>query len=162
MPMACPPASVGRAVGASAAMGDPNCNALRVRYLNPPPGIRVGFLRAFRNTKGYSRNTDVILVNNRRSEPRYPANQQATITPLDEPNVPGMNGKIIDFSASGMAIIAPVELPCGSRLQVEWPSGTVIAAVRNCRCLRPGTYRVGLAINEVTARTDMEGQIGAA
>ncbi len=101
-------------------------------------------------------------MTNRRSEPRFAADQPAKVTYLDDPKAEIVNGTIVDFSASGMAILVPVDAKPSSRLRIEWPRGTVLAEVRNCRRMRPGVYRVGLAVQEIIARAEIQGQTGAA
>ena len=101
-------------------------------------------------------------MTNRRSEPRFLAEQPVTVGSLDEPSAQIVNGTIIDFSASGMGVILPFAPTCGSRLRIEWSRGAVTAEVRNCRRLRPGVYRIGLAIRELIERTGIDGQVGVA
>ena len=110
----------------------------------------------FGKTEGY------IVVRNRRSEPRFSANQAVSVSRPDEPHSLPVNGEIIDYSNSGLAIIIPVEATPASRLLIEWPLGSVLAEVRNCRRLRPGAYRVGLALREIIARAEIHGDTNVA
>jgi len=110
----------------------------------------------FGKTEGY------IVVRNRRSEPRFSANQAVSVSRPDEPHSLPVNGEIIDYSNSGLAIIIPVEATPASRLLIEWPLGSVLAEVRNCRRLRPGAYRVGLALREIIARAEIQGDTSVA
>lgn len=100
-------------------------------------------------------------MKNRRSEPRFFSDQPVSVRILDAVD-PMCNGTIVDFSASGIGLLAPAGLPTGCTVVVEWPLGTILAEVRNCRELRPSEYRVGLKIRDISSRLELEGQSGAA
>ena len=100
-------------------------------------------------------------MKNRRSDARFFADQPVDVTPLDAAD-PRCSGSIVDFSASGIALHVPICLAVGSRVEVKWPLGTIVAEVRNCRQLTPSKYRVGLKSREITSLAEIEGQTGAA
>lgn len=95
-----------------------------------------------------------VAARNRRSEPRFPTNQTAVVTLLDSPLQETIHGRIIDYSASGIALLLPVSLAEGSRLEIRWPLGRVLAEVRNCRRTTGRKYRVGLKLNRTDHRNN--------
>jgi hypothetical protein len=101
-------------------------------------------------------------MRNRRSEPRFFADQAVTVSVLDSNKGESGPGTIVDFSASGIGIHAPFQLAAGCKVEIKWPRGVVLAEVRYCRPMRPGKFRVGLKIAEVVALAGISGQSGAA
>jgi hypothetical protein len=101
-------------------------------------------------------------MRNRRSEPRFFADQPVTVTLIDALNTPTCHGTIVDYSASGVALHIPICPDIGWRVAIRWPKGTILAEVRNCHQSSPSSYRVGLKIREITALAEVEGETGAA
>lgn len=61
-----------------------------------------------------------------------------------------------------MGLHLPYAVNRGCRLEVQWSRGRVIAEVRNCGCLNPYKYRVGLKTSEIVTVSDIAGQVDAA
>jgi hypothetical protein len=101
-------------------------------------------------------------MNNRRSEPRFIADQPVSVRLLDSQSASTCGGMIVDFSASGIAIHIPVPVEIGCRMEIKWPRGMVIAEVRNCRRDAPDKYRIGLKIREIVAIAEFDGHTSAA
>jgi PilZ domain len=106
--------------------------------------------------------TDPCIMNNRRSEPRFSADQSVTVTRVDCPQQQTVEGKIIDYSASGIAILVPVSFVVGNRLEIKWPRGRVLAEVRNCHRTGGLGFRVGVKLSEIVTVAGIESETDAA
>ena len=95
-----------------------------------------------------------VNARNRRIEPRFSTNQTAMVTLSDSPLHETIQGTIIDYSASGIALLLPVSLVEGKRLEIRWPLGRVLAEVRNCRRIASQKYRLGLKLRRLDHRAD--------
>jgi hypothetical protein len=101
-------------------------------------------------------------MRNRRTEPRFFADQPVTVSVLGAAEAVSGAGRIVDFSASGIGIELEFDVPSGSRLKLQWPRGSVIAEVCYCRQKAPGNFRAGLKITEVVAIANIAEQSGVA
>jgi hypothetical protein len=101
-------------------------------------------------------------MNNRRSEPRFFADQPVTVTAIDATAEQSGAGTIVDFSASGIGLEVEFSLSTGSKVKIQWPRGQVLGEVRYCRHKAPGNYRAGVKITEVVELGEISEQSGAA
>src|ERR1700757_2491219 len=103
-----------------------------------------------------------IPMNNRRSEPRFFADQSVTVTAIDATHEQSGAGTIVDYSASGIGLELEFSLSTGCRVRIQWPRGQVLGEVRYCYQKTPGSFRAGVKITEVVALGAINEQSGAA
>jgi hypothetical protein len=103
-----------------------------------------------------------IPMHNRRSEPRFPADQPVTVTAMDAAHEQSGAGTIVDYSASGIGLEVEFSLTTGCRVKIQWPRGQVLGEVRYCRQKAPGSFRAGVKITEVVELGVINEQSGAA
>jgi len=101
-------------------------------------------------------------MSNRRSEPRFPADQPVTVTAIGETAEQSGAGTIIDFSASGIGLEVEFSLSAGAKVRIQWPRGQVLGEVRYCLQKAPTNFRAGVKITEVVALGRITEQSGAA
>jgi hypothetical protein len=104
----------------------------------------------------------IIAMNNRRSEPRFFADQPVTVTALDAAFEQSGAGTIVDYSASGIGMQVEFSLSTGCRVKIQWPRGQVLGEVRYCHKKARGSFRAGVKITEVVALGAINEQSGAA
>jgi PilZ domain len=104
----------------------------------------------------------VADMSNRRSEPRFPADQPVLISEVDTAGGYAGAGRIVDFSASGIGFEVDFSLTAGCHVKIEWPRGIVLGEVRYCLRKSEDYYRAGLKITEVVAIAGITEQTGAA
>jgi hypothetical protein len=101
-------------------------------------------------------------MSNRRSEPRFSADQPVLVTVVDPADGQTGAGRIIDFSASGIGFEVDFRLPPGCRVKIEWQRGVVLGEVRYCSQKSVENFRAGLKITEVVAIAEISEHSGAA
>lgn len=101
-------------------------------------------------------------MHNRRSEPRFFADQPVTVTAIDAAHEQSGAGTIVDFSASGIGLEVEFSLCTGCRVKIQWPRGQVLGEVRYCREKPRGNFRAGVKITEVVELGEISEQSGAA
>ena len=101
-------------------------------------------------------------MHNRRSEPRFPADQPVTVTAMDAAHEQSGAGTIIEFSASGIGLEVEFSLTTGCRVKIQWPRGQVLGEVRYHHEKPRGNYRAGVKITEVVELGEITEQSGAA
>lgn len=101
-------------------------------------------------------------MDNRRSEPRFPANQPVTVTVLDGPVEQSGAGRIVDFSESGIGLEIEFAVETGRKVRLQWPRGLVLGEIRYCREKSPSNFRAGLKITEVVSIAEISEESGAA
>jgi len=101
-------------------------------------------------------------MNNRRSEPRFSADQPVSVTLADSPDGPWGIGRIVDFSASGIGLEVDFALSPGNKIRIQWQRGLVIGEVRYCHRKTPSNFRAGVKITEVVALGEISEHSGAA
>lgn len=80
-----------------------------------------------------------------RKEPRLKANQPVKVTPTGMIGMPPMSGHVLDISGSGLRLVLPNPLPCGSPIKVE--TGHMVMLGEVCRCEPDqNAYLVGLIV----------------
>jgi hypothetical protein len=67
-----------------------------------------------------------------RKEPRLKANQSVMATPLGMIGMPPVSGRVLDMSGSGLRLVLPNPVPCGSPIKVESQHMVMVGEV--CRC----------------------------
>ena len=89
----------------------------------------------------------------RRKEPRLKANQSVMVTPIGMIGMPSMSGRVLDMSGSGLRLVLPNPVPCGSPIKVETEHIVMVGEV--CRCeLDNRVYVVGLMVLHTAAVAD--------
>jgi hypothetical protein len=83
-----------------------------------------------------------------RSEPRIPVQLAAIVR---TPYCDKITAKVIDMSQSGLGLELSTEVEAGTRVVVEFMSGTAFGEVRHCKPLAL-TYRAGMRIDEFVIR----------
>jgi hypothetical protein len=101
-------------------------------------------------------------MNNRRSEPRFSADQPVSVTIADSDDGPWGIGRIVDFSASGIGLEVDFALSPGCKIKIQWQRGLVLGEVRYCRAKSAANFRTGVKITEVVALGEISEQSGAA
>lgn len=101
-------------------------------------------------------------MDNRRSEPRFPADQPVTVTVIGVIGGLSGAGRIVDFSASGIGLEIEFPVENGCKVQVQWPRGLVLGEIRYCVEKSPSNFRAGLKITEVVSIAQISEQSGAA
>src|ERR1700682_956806 len=101
-----------------------------------------------------------MAMNNRRSEPRFFADQPVTVTAIAPTAEQSGAGRIVDFSASGIGLEVEFSLSTGSKVRIQWPRGQVLGEVRYCREKVPGNFRAGVKITEVVELGEISEQSG--
>lgn len=101
-------------------------------------------------------------MENRRSEPRFLADQPVTVTVMNTAKEESGAGRIVDFSASGIGLEIEFSVEPGSKVRVQWPRGLVLGEIRYCLEKAPRNFRAGLMITEVVTIADISEQSGAA
>jgi hypothetical protein len=85
-----------------------------------------------------------------RKEPRLKANQPVTVTPLGLLGMLPVSGRVLDMSGSGLQLVLPNPVPCGSPIKVDTGHLEIIGEV--CRCEPDqSVYIVGMMILRTTA-----------
>ncbi len=102
------------------------------------------------------------IMSNRRSEPRFSADQPVLVTIVDPAGGQTGAGRIVDFSASGIGFEVDFCLLPGNRVKVQWPRGVVVGEVRYCAQKSAKNFRAGLKITEVLAIAEISEHSGAA
>jgi hypothetical protein len=81
----------------------------------------------------------------RRKEPRLKTNQAVMVTPIGMIGMPPVPGRVLDISGSGLRLILPNPVPCGSPIKIETRHMAIVGEV--CRCERDKrVYVVGLMV----------------
>lgn len=81
----------------------------------------------------------------RRKESRLKANQSVLVTPMGLLGMPPVSGRVIDMSGSGLQLVVPNPLPCGSLVKVESAQTVIVGEV--VRCLEKGrVYEAGVTL----------------
>lgn len=81
----------------------------------------------------------------RRKEPRLKANQPVMVTAIGMLGMSPMSGRVLDTSGSGLRVLLPNPVPCGSSVKVETQHMVMIGEV--CRCEQDQlAYCVGLML----------------
>jgi len=89
----------------------------------------------------------------RRKEPRLKANQSVMVTPIGMIRMPAMSGRVLDMSGSGLRLVLPNPVPCGSPIKVE--TGHMVMVGEVCRCeLDKRVYVVGLMVLHISTVAD--------
>ena len=101
-------------------------------------------------------------MNNRRSEPRFSADQPVSVTLADSSDGPWGLGRIVDFSASGIGLEVDFALTTGCRIKIQWQRGLVLGEVRYCQRKAATNFRAGVKITEVVALGEISEHSGAA
>ena len=91
----------------------------------------------------------MTCMSNRRSEPRFPADQPVTVQVTDSSDTLQSNGIITGFSLSGITLRTYSPITRDSDVKIIWPRGVVSGTVRYCRKQGPKVFRVGVKITEV-------------
>jgi hypothetical protein len=80
----------------------------------------------------------------RRKEPRLKIQQDVTITVLGQMVAP-MHARALDISGSGMRLLMPAKIPCGTGIKIDSKNASVLAEV--IRCVREGdSYAVAVTL----------------
>jgi len=101
-------------------------------------------------------------MNNRRSEPRFAADQPVSVTLADSSDGPWGIGRIVDFSASGIGLEVDFAVSPGCKVKIQWQRGLVLGEVRYCQKKASSNFRAGIKITEVVALGEISEQSGAA
>jgi len=90
---------------------------------------------------------------NRRSEPRFPADQPVTvhITSSSDSQLQ-LDGTIAGFSRSGVMLQTDAKIARGSAIKISWPRATITGTVRYCRRKTAEKYAVGVKITELLTK----------
>jgi len=88
----------------------------------------------------------------RRKETRLKANQLVVVTPTGMMGMPPLSGRVLDLSGSGLRVVLPNPLPCGSPVKVESEHLAMIGEVRRCEPDKDA-YIVGLTVFHTSAVT---------
>lgn len=91
---------------------------------------------------------------NRRSEPRFTAEQPVEVLIKDSNDAVHCNGVISGFSRSGITVQTPSAIKRGSDVKIAWENATVSGRVRYCRRRAPKMFHVGV---KITAIVNAEG-----
>jgi hypothetical protein len=102
------------------------------------------------------------IMSNRRSEPRFSADQPVVVTVVDQGDGHAGAGRIVDFSASGIGFEVDFCLSPGCQVKIQWPRGVVLGEVRYCAQKSVKNFRAGLKITEVVAIAEISEHSGAA
>lgn len=89
-------------------------------------------------------------MKNRRSEPRFAAEQPVEVLITDSNDAVQCNGLISGFSRSGIMLQTPSAIRRGSDIKITWAQATVSGRVRYCRRRAPKTFHVGVKITAIT------------
>jgi hypothetical protein len=88
-----------------------------------------------------------------RKEPRLKANQSVMVTPIGMIAMPPLSGRVLDMSGSGLRLVLPNPVPCGSSIKVETEHMVMVGEV--CRCeMDNRVYVVGLMVLHIAAVAD--------
>jgi len=101
-------------------------------------------------------------MTNRRSEPRFSADQPVSVTLADSADGPWGIGRIVDFSASGIGLEVDFALSPGCKIKIQWQRGLVLGEVRYCHRKASANFRAGIKITEVVALGEISEHSGAA
>jgi|SRR5271154_3650968 hypothetical protein len=82
-------------------------------------------------------------MSNRRSEPRFSADQPVVVSVLDP-----IPGTIEGASKSGLRITTKVAIKVGAVIEIKWDRAVVFGKVCYCR-KADGKYSIGLKVTEV-------------
>jgi hypothetical protein len=89
-----------------------------------------------------------------RSEPRIPVQLPAIVrTPASDK----IAARVVDMSQSGLGLELSAELSVGTRVVVEFISGTAFGEVRHCNAMEL-TYRAGIRIDEFVIRKPIDSE----
>lgn len=88
---------------------------------------------------------------NRRTEPRFGANQPAVMSVLAP-----IPGEIDGASKSGLRVTIAIPVKTGALLEVKWDRAIVVGQVRYCRRTGPDRYRVGLKVMEIVGGAKLQ------
>lgn len=91
-------------------------------------------------------------MRNRRSEPRFTAEQPVDVLITDVNDAVHCNGVISGFSRSGMMVQAQSAIRRGSDIKITWDQAIVSGKVRYCRRRAPKNFQVGVKITAITNR----------
>jgi hypothetical protein len=80
-----------------------------------------------------------------RKESRLKANQPVMVTPLGMIGMRPMSGRVLDMSGSGLQLLLPNPVPCGSQIKVESEHLVMLGEVARCEDDH-GDYIVGLVL----------------
>lgn len=83
----------------------------------------------------------------RRSEPRYPANEPAEIELLPSPGEP-LYATIIDVSRSGLRLALPKRILRGEQVKVKLNESVIFGEIRYCRAVYGG-FQAGVKIQDL-------------
>jgi len=84
----------------------------------------------------------------RRTEPRHGINYP-TLLRSEQAGIAII--RILDVSTSGLRVSVPFRLNLHSEVEIRIEGMSVIGIVRNCTCIRPNEFHVGIAVRPVSA-----------
>lgn len=84
----------------------------------------------------------------RRQEPRFKAEQFASVTPLMG-TAESLAARVLDISAQGMKLNLPCSLPVGAPIKIDLRSDMVLGEVRYCIPADDGSSEIGIEIDQI-------------
>lgn len=102
------------------------------------------------------------MLKERRSEPRISVDQSVVVTIIGSSDREPFEGTVVDLSRSGLGVRIPYAIGPGSRIEIRWSRGRVIAEVRNCLRMSSFNYRVGVKTSEIAALAGIVSEIATA
>ncbi len=92
----------------------------------------------------------------RRRERRIPIKEAVLITLLGPPGGPPIEGTVTDLSGSGLQVLSPRPLPCGTLVRVEGPNRLLLGEVLRSEP-DGGSFTIGVKVKHALhSLTDLE------
>jgi hypothetical protein len=88
-------------------------------------------------------------VDDRRTSPRVPFAQRASVAVLSFPGGPKVPVWTINVSGPGLGLVASTPLDVGTRVEVTWPHFAIFGEVRHCRKISSTAFEVGIKTETV-------------